>query len=250
MRRSRTKRSLRGATAVLVFSMFMTSLVPPAHALFGVGDIVFDPSNLAQNLITAANTLTMIDNQIQQLANEAQSLLNEARNLESLPDSIAGDLKRTLEEVDGLIHSAEGLAYEVETIEAEYQRLYPDSFAPGTTTPDILANAQAGWTQARSGYKDALKIQAQVVGSIAGDSALLDRLVADSQAATGALQATQAGNQLTALAAKQSMQLQELIAAQSRAEDLDRASALTERERGRARLQQFIGDGTPYNAGQ
>jgi len=223
---------------------------PPAHALFGVGDIVFDPSNLAQNLITAANTLTMIDNQIQQLANEAQMLINEAHNLESLPDSIAGDLKRTLEEVDGLIRSAEGLAYEVDTIEAQYKELYPDSFAPGTTTPEILANAQGGWAQARSGYKDALKIQAQVVGTITTDSALLDKLVADSQGATGALQATQAGNQLTALATKQSMQLQELIAAQSRAEDLERANALSERERGRARLKQFIGNGTPYNAGQ
>jgi P-type conjugative transfer protein TrbJ len=226
------------------------TMASPAHAIFGVGDIVFDPSNLAQNLITAANTLTMIDNQIEQLANEAQMLINEARNLEALPDSIAGDLKRTLEEVDGLIHSAEGLAYEVDTIEAQYKELYPDSFAPGTTTPEILANAQAGWAQARSGYKDALKVQAQIVGTITTDTALLDKLVADSQAATGALQATQAGNQLTALATKQSMQLQELIAAQSRAEDLERASALTERERGRSRLKQFIGDGTPYNAGQ
>ena len=250
MRRPFSKRYLQATAATLVLAVSMIGLVRPAHALFGIGDIVFDPSNLAQNLITAANTLTMIDNQIQQLANEAQMLVNEAKNLEALPDSIAGDLKTTLEQVDGLIHSAEGLAYEVDTIEAQYKDLYPDAFAPGTTTPEILANAEANWAQARSGYKDALKLQAQIVGGIAGDTALIDKLVGDSQAATGALQAAQAGNQLTALAAKQSMQLQELIAAQSRAEDLERADALTERTRGQARLKQFIGDGTPYEAGQ
>jgi len=41
------------------------TMAPPAHAVFGVGDIVIDPTNLAQNILTAARSLEQINNQIQ-----------------------------------------------------------------------------------------------------------------------------------------------------------------------------------------
>ncbi len=56
-------------------------LAQPAHAH---GDIVFDPTNLVQNTLTAIRTLEQINNQINQLQNEAQMLMNQARNLASL----------------------------------------------------------------------------------------------------------------------------------------------------------------------
>ena len=34
--------------------------LPSANALFGVGDIVIDPTNLAQNVLTAERTLRQI----------------------------------------------------------------------------------------------------------------------------------------------------------------------------------------------
>jgi P-type conjugative transfer protein TrbJ len=49
--------------------------------------IVFDPSNYAQNVMTAANTLQQINNQIMSLQNEATMIMNQARNLASLPYS-------------------------------------------------------------------------------------------------------------------------------------------------------------------
>ncbi|PWG74457.1 P-type conjugative transfer protein TrbJ, partial [Enterococcus hirae] len=57
------------------------TIAPPAHAIFGIGDIVIDPSNLAQNILTAANTLEQINNQVKQLQNEADMLINQATNL-------------------------------------------------------------------------------------------------------------------------------------------------------------------------
>jgi hypothetical protein len=62
-------------------------LATPAHAQFGFGGIVFDPSNYAQNVLTAARSLQQITNQITSLQNQAQSLINQARNLASLPYS-------------------------------------------------------------------------------------------------------------------------------------------------------------------
>ena len=55
---------------------------PPARA-----QIVFDPSNYAQNVLTAARSLQQVTNQVTSLQNEAQMLINQARNLASLPYS-------------------------------------------------------------------------------------------------------------------------------------------------------------------
>ena len=63
--------------------------------MFGVGDIVLDPTNLVQNTLTAVRTLEQINNQIRQLQNEAQMLINQARNLASLPSSVVGRCART-----------------------------------------------------------------------------------------------------------------------------------------------------------
>ena len=81
-------RALIIGTAVLSAPVGLsTVMVTPAYALFGFGDIVFDPSNYAENVLQAARALEQINNQIQSLQNEAQMLINQARNLASLPHS-------------------------------------------------------------------------------------------------------------------------------------------------------------------
>ena len=68
-------------------------VVQSARAIFGVGDIVLDPSNLIQNIMTAARALEQINNQIRSLQNEAQMLMNEAKNLTSLDFSALNELR-------------------------------------------------------------------------------------------------------------------------------------------------------------
>lgn len=59
------KSSFKPKLAALVAAgVIALGIASPAHALFGIGDIVFDPTNLAQNILTAANTLEQINNQI------------------------------------------------------------------------------------------------------------------------------------------------------------------------------------------
>ncbi len=217
-----------------------------ARALFGFGDIVYDPTNHAENLLTAARTLEQINNQVQQLANEAQMLINQAQNLTNLPSSIAAELQTSLQQVDALISNAEGLAYDVSAIDAEFQRLFPEDYADAVSMSQIVQDAQETWALARDGFKHSLEVQAEVVGRIRDDALAIDGLITDSQGAVGNLQALQAGNQLTALAAKQSMQLQSLLAASARADALQNADALAARERGQARFKRFMGDGSAY----
>lgn len=221
--------------------------VQSAHALFGFGDIVYDPTNHAENVLTAARSLEQINNQVQQLANEAQVLINQAKNLANLPTSIAGELQGSLTRVDQLIREAQGIAYDISEIDSTYRRLFPDEYADSVSTSKILQDARGTWNLARDGFRHALEVQAEVVGEIRADASTLDRLVGESQGATGNLQAVQAGNQLTALATKQSMQLQSLLASSARADALERADALAAHERGQARFKRFMGDGSAYS---
>ena len=92
-------------TAPLALTPMFTT---PAHAFFGIGRIVYDPTNHAENLLTAARTLEQINNQITSLQNEAQMLINQARNLASLPSSVVGQLRANLATTDRLIAQARG----------------------------------------------------------------------------------------------------------------------------------------------
>ena len=69
-----------------------------------------------------------------------------------------------------------------------------------------------------------------------------------SRDAVGALEAVQAGNELTALNVKQALALQGLLAAQYRAETTKRARDLAAEEEARQRFKTFLGTGNAYTA--
>jgi len=85
-------------------------------------------------------------------------------------------------------------------------------------------------------------VQAGVVGNIDGARTTMDGLVSASQSATGALQASQAGNQLLALQSQQLADLTALVAAQSRAQALESARQSAEEAEGRERFRRFMGN--------
>jgi conjugative transfer region protein TrbK len=80
------------------------------------------------------------------------------------------------------------------------------------------------WQNTVGGLQDAMRVQAGVVGNIDTNRTQMSALVGASQSATGALQATQAGNQLLALQAQQLADLTALVAANGRAQALNRPS--------------------------
>ena len=59
--------------------------------------LVFDPSNYAQNVLTAARALQQINNQIVSLQNQAQMLINQAKNLATLPFSSLLQLEQSIQ---------------------------------------------------------------------------------------------------------------------------------------------------------
>src|SRR3546814_18539216 len=75
------------------------------------------------------------------------------------------------------------------------------------------------WQNTVGGLQDAMRIQAGVVGNIDSNRTQMSNLVNQSQGAQGALQATQAGNQLLALQSQQLSDLVALISANGRSEE-------------------------------
>ena len=64
--------------------------------------------------------------------------------------------------------------------------------------------------------------------------------------ATGALQASQAGNQLLALQAQQLADLTAVVAAQGRAQNLEAAQRAAAQDQGREQLRRFLTPGAGY----
>lgn len=233
-------------TAIAASLTLILGLTPPAHAIFGVGDIVIDPSNLAQNILTAARTLQMVNNQIVQLQNEAQMLIHQARNLESLDFNAWQRLRSTLATTERLFAEAHGLAYEVTRMQEQFERLYPEAYSAATSHDQLNADHRARWVNSREALATAMEMHAQVRQNFQADESVLSDLIAGSQGAVGALQATQAGNQMLALQIRQLMQAQQLQIAEGRATALEQARLVAAEERSRELRRRFMSRETRY----
>jgi P-type conjugative transfer protein TrbJ len=82
--------------------------------------------------------------------------------------------------------------------------------------------------------------------NFSSDEQTLADLVTRSQSAEGALQASQATNQLLALQSRQAIQAQQLKITQDRAAALELARQAAVQARGVEVSRRFLGSGTPY----
>ena len=231
--------------AIMAGILTATAIAPagmpmPAYAQFGSG-IVFDPSNYAQNVLTAARSLQQINNQIQALQNQATSLINQAKNLASLPFSTLATLQAQIQRTQQLIAQAQRIAYDVQSIDQAFTTRYNGATA-STSSAQMVANAQESWKTSVAAFQDTLRVQAGVVGNIDGARTSINGLVTSSQSATGALQAAQAGNQLLALQSQQIADLTALVAAQSRAQALEMARQTQIEADAQERFRRFMGN--------
>ena len=239
------RRAMLGG-AIATSSMIGITAATPAHAQFG--GIVYDPTNYAQNVLTAARSLQQINNQIQQIQQQATSLINEGRNLASLPFNSLQQLQQQVQRTQQLLGEAQRIAYDVQNVQQVFNGRYKGAALTGTHA-EMVANANARWEDSVGAFEDALRVQAGVVGNIDGARTTMDGLVTSSQSATGALQAAQAGNQLLALQSQQLADLTALLAAQGRAQALDSARNAAAEAESRERLRRFLTRSTGYQPG-
>src|SRR5882672_8225760 len=228
------------APSVVALSLAVTS---PAFAQW----VVFDPNNYAQNVLTAARELQQINNQITSLQNQTQMLINQAKNLANLPFSSLQQLQQSIQRTQQLLNQAQRIAYDVGQINNAFSTTYAPASA-SVSNQALILNAQSRWQTSVAALQDALKVQAGVVGNLDTNRTQMSALVTSSQSATGALQATQAGNQLSALLAQQLADLTATVAAQGRAHSLEAAQRTSAQDQGREQLRRFLNPGTGYQS--
>ena len=207
---------------------------------------VFDPTNYSQNLLTAARTLTQINNQIQSLQNEAAMLINQAKNLSRIDFPQLQQLNQNLAAIDRLMGQAQGIDFRIDGLDQQFSQLFRKEFGNALNGNAQVVAAKARLEAAMAGFRQAMGVQSQIVTNVQSDAGVLRDIVARSQGAEGGLQAQQATNQLLALTAKQQFQIQNLMAAQYRAEATEAARRAQAEAEGRARTKKFLGTGQAY----
>ena len=240
-RSGRTTRRRRAPLAAMV-AVSMACMTPKAFAVWPV----FDAAVFSQNMIEAARLLQQIDNQIQALQNQALMLENMARDLASLNVSQLGTMVANLDQISSLMNQAQGIAFNVSATQSAFDQYYPQQYAPSVDTAQLLADAHQRWQQAIDAFGQTLTVQAQVTQNVETDTGTLSTLVDASQGAAGNLQVNQAANQLRALAIKQQLQIESLMAAQDRAVALESARNAEAEEEAQAEFTRFIGSSNAY----
>jgi P-type conjugative transfer protein TrbJ len=209
---------------------------------------VFDPANFQQNLLSAARALEQINNQVLTLQNQALMIARMDLNLKRLGPTLSPDLQRTLSALQAQLTAGEGIALRLSTTQSAYDQLFPKQASAALTSDDALRSAKARWDEAYAVFQRAAFVQGQVADGIGADTSLLAAALSRSRDAVGALEAVQAGNELTALNIKQALALQALLAVQHRAETTSKASDLAAEEDARQRFKTFLGSGSAYAA--
>jgi len=212
--------------AILAATVAVILSIAPASA-----QIVFDPNNYAQNVLQAARALEQISHQVTSLQNQAQMLINQARNLASLPQSSLNQIVGSIQRTQQPLGPAQRITYEASTTASDQA---------------LIDGARERWRNSVAGLLDAMKVHAGVVANLETNRTEMSSLVTASQSATGALQATQAGNQLIALQTQQVADLTAAVAAQGRAQNLEAAQRAAAQEQGREQLRRFLTPGAGY----
>lgn len=239
------RKFIHDLSAVTALLAVPSAVLVPAPAQAQFGGIVYDPSNYAQNVLTAARSLEQVNNQIRMLQNDAQQLINEAKNLEGLPLSVLQPIQQQFARTRQLIDQAQSMAFDVQQIQTRFDQQYRD-IDLSASNQALVQGARQRWQTSVAAFEDALKIQAGAVGNIAGARTSIDQLVDASQSASGALQAAQAGNQLLALQSQQIADLIATVATMGRAQSLDAANAEAAKAQAREQLRRFLAPGQGY----
>ncbi|RTL71454.1 MAG: P-type conjugative transfer protein TrbJ [Hyphomicrobiales bacterium] len=240
-------KALRKLVVVVpIAGALLTSCVTPSAAQL----TVFDPANYQEALLSSARALEQINNQVRQLQNQVLVIQRMDQNLMRLGTTLSPDLQRTLTDLQAQLRAGDGIALRLQATQSGYGQLFPQQVPTMLSGDDVLRNAQTRWNEQYAAFQRSALLQGHIADSIDADTRLLTGALSRSLNAAGILEATQAGNELTALNVKQTLALQGLLAAQLRAETLTKARDLATESEARQRFQTFVGTGSAYTGGR
>lgn len=210
--------------------------------------IVFDPNNYVQNVLTAARTLQQINNQNHLVAEPGADADQSGK--ESCKSAVFVAAATAIIDPTHPAIAGPGSAHRLRR-SADRSRVL-DQLCAGQRRPvEPSLDRQRSIAVAELSFaalQDTLRVQAGVVGNLDTNRIQTSALVTSSQGASGALQATQAGNQILALQAQQLADLTATIAAQGRAQSLEAAQRASAQDQGREQLRRFLTPGQGYQS--
>ena len=199
----RLHRTLLISTGV---AMLALAILPrPALALFGF-DVIFDPSNFAENVKQVAQL-------VEQIAKFKQQIENELKMLAHLRISELSGMTRAVQQVEQvLLDSGE---YANPNPAGDLTSRYPTDF--GNAPRDVIEHLQPAWNDT---YRQALaenrQVQNQVYSDMDATGERVTALVEASNNAEGVTSAVQAHNELLAEASTELSKLQALKVTRAR----------------------------------
>lgn len=209
------------AHAILTSVLTAAPVAPPAEAR----DIVYDPTNHAENILQAARALEQINNQL-------SSLANEARMLRELDLQLSPELSQSIDSARQLLEQARGIRQNLDTISADMAALYPQDMA--AIDLDGLIQQSDRWVaQSRASVETLMEASAASTGQLGDAQSTMDRALRASAGAEGQTGAIQASTQALGVLSAQLAQLQQLQAAEARALASERLEQIAREERAR-----------------
>jgi len=186
----------------------------PAHALFGIGDEVFDP--------------TMYASQLQQLQQETQTVAALGQQLQYMIKNTTGggagvwqSNQNLLTNLGNLINEQEGLSYTVQGLTQQFQQLYPGY---NTATTAGVQSPQATTETTLNTLNGALAAAQAQAQDFQAEQASLQGLELRNQTAVGRLQAIQVGNEIALAQVQQVQMLRQLVMAMMNSQNVASAN--------------------------
>jgi len=172
-------------------------------------------------------------------------LINQAKQLEQLPTTVLNDVERDFSQIQNLLRHADGIACNVKSIDRAFTQTYPNSISSTTSDRQMIDGARQRWQESPSAYQRALALGAGAALNLSGTQTETSSLRGSSQSSVGILPATQAGNQLIAVQARELADLTALLTAQGRAQRSHRRARQRPRAKGPSRPARMFNVGNP-----
>lgn len=164
-----------------------------AHAQFAV----IDTANLFQNYLNGAQEILTAARTLQSNINEAQMIANELLNLRNLPQQIVNSYLSRFQHILSDVQRLTQLVGNYDSLSWTFAARYPNLRYSSQSSANLFA-LQAQWgDQHRQNLLQAMQQGAGVLKDLRSAVGDTQSMAWSSQSAVGALQAIQAGNQLT-----------------------------------------------------
>ena len=141
--RARWPRRLHAVIAML----FIVGALAPRS---GTADVVFDPWNFAQNVVSAIQSITEVAQQVQQLANETTQIANQVQQLQDMANQAAsitsptwGEVQVSIAALANAVQIGRAIAYNLPDIQARFQAQFPGYVPPTDWNTELQQASQS-----------------------------------------------------------------------------------------------------------